>query len=293
MREVNAAYRVLSDPRQRAAYDARRYLRPVETVSVATRPRPRPVVHAPSEAPTELQRRVDRIVAVVGVCLLIAIGAYAVLVIPRAEQQFQNELRGIRPTAAPVPTLLSHSNAAATVPERLRSDAGLRNFPGTVLVPPSDLAPFKDLPILRLDATGQGIARYAVYYGDLTTGSASVSGLIGRASFDAAAPRLPDCAPDAAYCAGPGVGQSSSDAPGVELFRPPDLVNDDPAFETHRVCCNGVFWSLGWYEPNTNMSYTIDLSRNVAMQFGGSTADGDLPAARAVAALARQLVQLK
>jgi hypothetical protein len=161
-----------------------------------------------------------------------------------------------------------------------------------VLVPPSNLAPFNDLPFLRLDATGQGIARYAVYYGDLTTGIASISGLIGRAAFDDAAPHLPDCAPTATYCSGPGVGQSSSDPPGVELFRQPDLVAGDPAFVTHRVCCNGVFWSLSWYEPASNMSYTIDLSRNVAAQFGSARAEHDESAARAVAALANQLVQL-
>src|SRR5207302_8094954 len=179
-----------------------------------------------------------------------------------------------------------------SVPERLRGDPGLRNFPGAVLVPPSDLAPFKVLPILRLDATGQGIARYAVYYGDLTTGVASVSGLIGRASFESAAPRLPGCAPEAEYCAGPGAGQSTSDSPGLELFRSPGLIADYPAFAAHRVCCNGVFWSLSWYQPTTNMSYTIDLSRSVAAQFGTPTADADLASARAVGALASQLVRL-
>jgi hypothetical protein len=58
------------------------------------------------------------------------------------------------------------------------------------------------------------------------------------------------------------------------------------------VCCKGVFWSLSWYDPSTNMSYTIDLSRNVATQFGGPAATNDLPAARSVAALASQLVRL-
>jgi hypothetical protein len=207
---------------------------------------------------------------VLGVLLLIGIGLYAVLIIPRA----------------------SAPSARASVNERLRADATLSMFPGAVLVPPSTLAPFKDLPILRIDATGQGIARYAVYYGDLTTGAASVSGLIGRASFDAAVPRLPDCTAEAAYCVGPAAGQSASDPPGVELFRAPDLVNDDPAFATHRVCCNGLFWSLSWYETATNMSYTIDLSRNVAAQFGGSGASRDVAAARGIAALATQLVPL-
>jgi hypothetical protein len=273
MRAINAAYGVLSDPRRRASYDAQRFLvfqrRPV-AASVPTRPAPRPGVVVTTDAPTALQRRVDRIVAVLGVLLLIGIGAYAVLVIPRA--------------SAPV--------SRVSVSERVRTNDNLRRFPGTVLVPPSDLAPFKDLPVLGVDATGQGIARYAVYYGDLTTGVASVSGLIGRASFDAAAPHLPACQPDATYCSGPGAGQSAADPPGVELFREPDLVADYPAFATHRVCCNGVFWSLSWYEPNTNMSYTIDMSRNVAAQFGGTVADGDVAAARRVAALASQLVRL-
>jgi hypothetical protein len=65
-----------------------------------------------------------------------------------------------------------------------------------------------------------------------------------------------------------------------------------PAFVSHRVCCNGVFWSLSWYEPKTNMSYTIDLSRSVAARFGNTLAEHDLFAARSVASLANQLVRL-
>ena len=276
MRAINSAYRVLSDPRQRAVYDARRFLQsaPAQT-TVSARPRPktvRPVVS--EEPPTQLQRQVDRVVAVIGVILLILVVAYAVLVIPRAASNGQTH------------------TATGSVPDRVRQDSALRSFPGEVLVPPSDLAPFKDLPFLRLDATGQGIARYAVYYGDLTTGVASVSGLIGRAAFDSALPHMPDCAAEAAYCAGLAVGQSAGDSPGVELFRPTNLVGDFPAFATHRVCCNGVFWSVSWYEPGPNMSYTIDLSRNVASQFGSRTAEGDINAARAVAALANRLVRL-
>jgi hypothetical protein len=291
MRAINAAYRVLSDPRRRAEYDAQRFLRPASVTATGVRPRTRPVVVAsPPEPPSDLQRRVDRIVAVLGILLIIGIGLYAVLVIPRAEQQFQGEVRGTHP---PVPTLPARSTGTdENVPARLRNDSGLRSFPGTVLVPPTTLAPFKDLPIMRLDATSQGIARYAVYYGDITTGVADISGLIGRASFDAAAPRLPNCAPDATYCTGPGVGQSSSDSPGIELFRPLHLVGDDEAFATHRVCCNGVFWSLSWYDPATNMSYTIDLSRNIAAQFGSASANDDVDAARTVGALAGQLVRL-
>ena len=275
MRAINTAYRVLSDPRQRAVYDARRFVQPAPArTAVAARPRPKPTQPAPStEPPSQLQRHVDRAVAVIGVILLILIVTYVILVIPRAASG------------------QTHTNAG-TVPDRLRQDTALRGFPGDVLVPPADLAPFKDLPLLRLDATGQGIARYAVYYGDLSTGVASVTGLVGRAAFDSAAPHLPDCAPEATYCAGLAVGQSAGDSPGVEVFKSANLVADFPAFAIHRVCCNGVFWSLSWYEPGPNMSYTIDLSRNVAAQFGGNTADGDGNAARAVAALANRLVRL-
>ena len=76
-----------------------------------------------------------------------------------------------------------------------------------------------------------------VYYGNLTTGGATISGLVGRAAFDATAQRPSDCAPDAAYCAGLVAGQTAG-PPGLELFRAPDLVADFPAFVVHRVCCN-------------------------------------------------------
>ena len=80
--------------------------------------------------------------------------------------------------------------------------------------------------------------------------------------------------------------------PGSSSFARPDLVEDFPAFAVHRVCCNGVFWSVSWYEPRANMSYTIDLSRSVAAQYGASTAEADVASARAVAELAPQLVRL-
>jgi hypothetical protein len=287
MRAINAAYHLLSDPKQRAVYDARRYLpRPQRTVTAPPVRRPVAVVAHP---PTELQRRVDRIVAVVGVLLLIGIGFYTVNVIPYAERQFQAERLG---TADRLPTPAPAERSSSTaVSERLRSDSGLRSFPGTVLVAPSNLEPFANLPILRLDANGRGIARYAVYYGDLTNGGASISGLTSRASFDTAVPRLPNCASDASYCVGPAPGQAAG-PPGLELFRTADLVVDSPAFVTHRVCCNGVFWSLSWYDSRADMTYTVDLSRSVAARYGSSAAEADVAAAHAVAALAAQLVRL-
>lgn len=308
MRTINAAYGLLSDPRRRAAYDARRYLRPTVHSAVAYAPRAarRTGVASPTTAnpPTALQRHVDRLVAVLGVALLIGIGLYVINVIPYAEQQFQAERRQAaggsgrpRPPAAgpaqAAPLASGEHIIGAAVPSRLTSDAGLKSFPGTVLVAPVSLPPFSSLPIFRLDATGQGIARYAVYYGDLTSGGATISGLVGRAAFDAAAPHIADCAPEATYCAGLAPGQPTSPGtPAYELFRAPDLLVDYPGFITHRVCCNGVFWSVSWYEPKANMSYTIDLSRSIAARYGSQAVEGDRSAARAVAGLAAQLVRL-
>jgi hypothetical protein len=305
MAAINTAYRLLSDPRQRAAYDARRYLSPMASQVRGYQTRvARPTVRTvpappPSTPPTPLQRRVDRIVAIVGVLLLIGIGFYTVNVIPYAERQFQEDRRFRTPpqtdAAATAQTVARASvpdrPMAVLIPDRLRSDSGLKGFPGAVLVAPTWLPPFSSLPVQRIDATGMGIARYAVYYGDLTSGGAAISGLVGRTSFDNSTPRLPDCLPSAAYCLGPVPGQASG-APGLELFRASDLIEDYPALVTHRVCCNGVFWSFSWYEPGPNMSYTLDLSRSVALHFGTSSADGDVTAARAVAALAAQLVRL-
>ena len=294
MRAINAAYQLLSNPAQRAGYDARRFLPRQPTVAAAPPPPRRRAVVTVVPPPTPLQRRVDRIVAILGVLLLVAIGFYTVSVIPYAERQFQAERQDLgvpRQYRQVQRTAAGQHPQSPLIPDRLRADARLRAFPGTVLVAPSSLEPFASLPVARLDATGMGIARYAVYYGDLTTGGATISGLIGRTSFDSSAPRLPDCPAQAAYCAGPAPGQTAGTA-GLELFRSPDLIADAPAFATHRVCCNGVFWSFSWYEPAANMSYTIDLSRSVALRFGSPSVDGDVSAARAVAELAPRLVRL-
>jgi hypothetical protein len=293
MRAINAAYGLLSDPARRAASDARRFFPRAPVVTVPPRPSARPVVVV-GNPPTALQRRVDRVVAVLGVVLLIGIGYYAVNVIPYAERQFQAQVDpryALLPRPAPAGPPSADHGTSASIPERLRSDGGLKDFPGAVLVAPTHLEPFASLPILRLDAERRGIARYAIYYGDLTSGGATISGLVGRAAFDGGAPRFGDCSADAEYCSGPVAGQPAG-PPGLELFRAPQLVTDSPAFVTHRVCCNGVFWSLSWYDQRSNMSYTIDLSRSVAARYGGPAAEGDVAGAHTVGALAAQLVRL-
>jgi hypothetical protein len=228
-------------------------------------------------------------VGIIGVLLLLAIGFYVVNVIPYAEQEFQAARRGLLPPRAPSASSAEHPVAA--VPQRVRTDDGLRAFPATVLVASERLEPFASLPVTRIDANGRGLARYAVYYGDWSLGGATITGLIGRAAFDGATPTLHDCAPDANYCVGLAPGQVPG-PPGQELFRAADLVEDYPAFASHRVCCNGVFWSVSWYEPRANMSYTIDLSRSLATPFGGSIAPDNIAAAHDLGALAKQLVRL-
>jgi hypothetical protein len=276
MAAINAAYRLLADPRQRAAYDARRYLGTRPAPGQAPRPASQPTVavRPPPRQPTSYEHQVDRVVTVVGVGVLVAIGLWAALVIPHLE----------RPSSSSHPT-------SADVPERLIADSQLKSFPGVVLVPPGTLEPFSTLPVVRVDATGRGIARYAVYYGDLNTGGASVSGLVGRAAFDNSTPRLSDCPPSAEYCAGPVPGQTAGPT-GLELFRERDLIADYPAVVVHRVCCNGVFWSVNWYEPGPDVSYALDLSRAVALRFGSPRVEHDVDAARAVAHLAAQLARL-
>jgi hypothetical protein len=308
MAAINAAYRLLSDPRQRAAYDAQRYLsraptgtyRPVPpSVRVAYQAPP------PTTPPTTLQRRVDRLVAVIGVVLLVLIGFYTINVLPYMDPQQSGSRRiPVARSNAPVPTVSvagattgaggaadpGEHVSGAPVADRIRGDANLKSFPGAVLVPPVSLPPFSSLPIQRIEASGQFNPRYAVYYGDLITGGADVTGSVGRAGFDNSTPHLADCAPDAAYCAGPVPGQTSG-PPGLEVFRGDALVADNPAYITHRVN-TGAFWSVYWYEPRTNMSYTLDLSRSVAQRFGNGNIESDTVAARAVAGLAAQLVRL-
>ncbi|HET6317983.1 MAG TPA: J domain-containing protein [Chloroflexota bacterium] len=294
MRAINAAYRVLSDPAKRAAYDAYRYLPGVQPAVATTtyrRTAPPPTPPVGYTPPTQLQRRVDRIVIVVGIILLLLIAFYTVNVIPFAERQFEAQRRAL-PTRGPSGSASTEHPVAATVPQRLRGDDRLRSFPGTVLVAPESLPPFSSLPIAQVDGTGQGIARYAVYYGDWSVGGATISGLIGRSAFDNSVPRMPNCAADDTYCTGPAPGQTAG-ADGLELFRAPDLVGDLPAVAIHRVCCNGTFWSVAWYEPKANVSYAVDLSRALALQFGSNAITADnLSGARGVASLAKQLVRL-
>src|ERR1700716_4284636 len=94
MRAINAAYRMLSDPAQRAVHDARRYVPRTGAVHVSAPPRVRRVVVvSTANPPTRLQRRVDRIVAIVGILLLIGIAFYTVNVIPYAGQQLSSTQR--------------------------------------------------------------------------------------------------------------------------------------------------------------------------------------------------------
>ena len=298
MRAINAAYALLSDPARRAAFDARRLLLKRRAVASAVAPHaaPRPAVQPPpsppatSRPPTRTQRAADRVVAVLGIMLLLGLAFYIINVIPYADRLQAQASRPGRAGGSISLAAPDSDHPTGNVPDRLRADDTLRAFPGAVLVAPNGLQPFEDLPIVRVEGASRGIARYAVYYGNLTSGGATISGFVGRDALDNA-PKLKDCSPDAGYCVGLAPGQSTGPA-GLELFRAPDLVQDFPSFALHRVCCNGVFWTVSWYEPRANVTYTIDLSRSVAAHFGTSAADANTAAARAVAALGPRLVRL-
>ena len=77
-------------------------------------------------------------------------------------------------------------------------------------------------------------------------------------------------------CLGPAPGQTEG-PPGLELFRAPNLLADSPAFVTHRVCCNGVFWSLSWYDSRADLGFSNRTSSTVALMLGNG--DGTFAAA--------------
>ena len=227
---------MLSDPRQRAAYDARRYLPRADQHASRSRSAARAARRGRGRASPTRRRRCSVASTASwpcsGILLLIGIGFYVVNVIPYAEQQIQVDGVAASPpdvgadargraldrhpaSARPCPSACATTRPAAASRARCSSR-------------PSNLEPFASLPIVRIDATSQGIARYAVYYGDLTTGGATISGLVGRVVVRRRARRAsPDCAPDATYCAGPAPGQTAG-PPGLELFRAPDLVERLP-----------------------------------------------------------------
>lgn len=183
--------------------------------------------------------------------------------------------------------------------------AELRTFPGVVLLPPRDLAPFDGLEPWRVElnrprpgSTAQIRGRYLVQYRDPAggAGSAQVGGTMGRDELDQTLVTLAErsfrrCPPDAPYCV-ENVGGQDDAPPASEIFR--DVaVADGPAVVEHVVCCGGHYWSLTWYDGHRDMTYGLVLVGPVADRFGTEIAEGNATAAREIAAIAERLAPLE
>jgi hypothetical protein len=182
----------------------------------------------------------------------------------------------------------------------------LRTFPGVVLVPAADLEPFGLLEPWRVEmnrprAGGSTInfrGRYLVQYREPHggTGSAQIGGANGRDDLDQTLTALATrsfrrCPADAAYCVENVAGQDGA-APASEVFRGL-TVNDGEAVVEHVVCCGGHYWSLTWYDPARDMSYSLVLVGPVADRYGTTISPDNLSVARMIAEAAGQLAPLE
>ena len=201
--------------------------------------------------------------------------------------------------------------AVGTVPADLRPTLAadlfteLRTFPGVVLVPTAELAPFDALEVGRVEfnrplpgSTRFVRGRYLIQYRDPLggSGSAQIGGSMGREELDQTLTTLAGrsfrrCPPDAAYCS-ENVGGQDGAMPASELFRGL-AVGDSPAVAEHVVCCGGHYWSLSWYDAPRDMTYTLVLVGPLADQYGGGITAENEHVALTIAEVAGGLAPLE
>jgi hypothetical protein len=181
----------------------------------------------------------------------------------------------------------------------------LRTFPGVVLVPPAELAPFDALEVGRVEfnrprpgSTATVRGRYLIQYRDPRggSGSAQIGGSMGREELDDTLTTLAGrsflrCPPDAAYCS-ENVGGQDGAMPASEVFRGL-TVGESPAVVEHVVCCGGHYWSLSWYDAPRDMTYSLVLVGPLADQYGGGIAAENHGVARTIAEVAGRLGPLE
>ena len=294
MRAINEAYAVLSDRARRAAF---------ETLRSAAGPASGPGRRAP--APSGLGPRLA------GLVLLAASGWLVLLTLGLSYASFgvggltgQPTLRRAVVEYTPTAQAIATRVAAAPRPQQpiapsLRDHPQLHAFPGQVLVPPRDLAPFAELAVGSASASGSVgcptapalcLARYSIEYGSWERGGARLSGAFGRWLFDDAGPKSPACAAGGGYCTETAAGRQDQ-PPGAEHFR--DLaVAGAPAVVSHRVCCSGPYWSATWYDRRADVSYRLELSQSVAQPFGIWLTPDNRRAAEHLVEIAAQLERL-
>jgi hypothetical protein len=182
----------------------------------------------------------------------------------------------------------------------------LHTFPGVVLLPATDLEPFAQLEPWRVEMNrprpGATVtvlrSRYLVQYRDPErgTGSAQIGGAIGRDDLDQALTALATrsfrrCPADAPYCVENVAGQDGA-APASEVFRGL-TVRDGEAVVEHVVCCGGHYWSLTWYDPARDMTYTMVLVGPTADRYGSTLTPDNVSVAAALAGIASRLAPLE
>jgi hypothetical protein len=151
-----------------------------------------------------------------------------------------------------------------------------------VLLPPAGLAPFAGLPVSSIVAGATG---YSVVYGVNGGSSAVVNGQPGRPTF---VPVFSRCVNTALYCTENILGRDDT-RPASEIFRGL-TVKGQSAVATHTTCCNGLYWTVQWYDPAADMTYELSLEQDLSKPYGEEVSPGNLASARQLAALADQLV---
>lgn len=148
----------------------------------------------------------------------------------------------------------------------------LRGYPGRVMVPPPDLAPFADLPITTVKWPVQSQSGESVGYELAYGASINFSGFngYGRSTIPPACPQELDYCPE------------STQAP--ETFRG-FHVGAAEAMVTHSNHAQGPYWLLFWDEAETHMLYQLLILEPLASEL-------DRDANSDSAAVARQLVSL-
>jgi hypothetical protein len=234
-----------------------------------------------------------------------------------AHTTVHSRLRRARPRRRPalrslIPALVvALALAVGTIPAGVRPTLAadlfteLRTFPGVVLVPTADLAPFDALEVGRVEfnrplpgSTRFVRGRYLIQYRDALggSGSAQIGGSMGREELDQTLTTLAGrsfrrCPPDAAYCF-ENVGGQDGAMPASEVFRGL-TVGDGPAVAEHVVCCGGHYWSLSWYDAGRDMTYSLVLVGPLADQYGGGIAAENGKVALTIAEVAGHLAPLE
>ena len=181
----------------------------------------------------------------------------------------------------------------------------LRTFPGVVLLPTDGQDPFTQLEPWRVEmnrprpgSTAVFRGRYLVQYREPQggTGSAQVGGSMGRDDLDQALVALAArsfrrCPADAPYCVENVAGQDGA-APASEVFRGLTVDGGEAVVE-HVVCCGGHYWSLTWYDPARDMTYTMVLVGPLADRYGSTITPDNASVAAALAGIAGRLAPLE